>query len=100
IEVCVAEWTTGTRIEMHFYKECYAAVFESYHKMLIKFDKGTKHADILPKICKRLLRHACHHANVPEDPIRVGGTSDNFLTDDFAAAAAEWDGHVESDDEY
>ncbi|KAG1883657.1 hypothetical protein F4604DRAFT_1920163 [Suillus subluteus] len=99
IEACVVEWTTSTRIETCFYKEHYAAVFESYHKMLVDFDKGMKHADILPKICERLLRHARRHANVPEDPVRVGGTSNNFSTDEFAAAAAEWDGCVELDDE-
>ncbi|KAG2158514.1 uncharacterized protein EDB93DRAFT_1246354 [Suillus bovinus] len=100
IEACVAEWTTGMRIKMCFYKECPAAVFKIYHKMLIDFDEGMKHTDILPKICKRLLRHACLHANVLEDPIGVGGTSDNFSTEEFAAAVAEWDRCVELDDEY
>ncbi|KAG1788338.1 uncharacterized protein HD556DRAFT_1312101 [Suillus plorans] len=100
IEACVVEWTTGTKIESRFYKERYAAIFETYYKMLVDFDEGTRHADILPKICKRLLKHARRHANVPEDAVRVGGTSENFSTDEFAAAAAEWDGRVESDDEY
>ncbi|KAG1871412.1 hypothetical protein F4604DRAFT_1681534 [Suillus subluteus] len=109
IEACVTEWMAGMRIETCFYKEHYAAVFKSYHKMLIDFDEGMKHTDILPKICKRLLRHAqymgqqalyLHHVNVPEDLIGVGGTLDNFLTDKFAVAVAEWDGRVESDDEY
>ncbi|KAG1787090.1 uncharacterized protein HD556DRAFT_1449145 [Suillus plorans] len=58
IEACVVEWTTGTKIESRFYKERYAAIFETYYKMLVDFDEGTRHADILPKICKRLLKHA------------------------------------------
>ncbi|KAG1792724.1 uncharacterized protein HD556DRAFT_1309023 [Suillus plorans] len=84
IEACVVEWTTSTKIESRFYKECYAAIFETYYKMLVDFDEDGHR----------------RHANVPEDAVRVGGTSENFSTDEFAAAAAEWDGRVESDDEY
>lgn len=54
----MVEWTTSTKIESRFYKERYAAIFETYYKMLVDFDEGTRHADILPKICKRLLKHA------------------------------------------
>ncbi|KAG0699956.1 hypothetical protein DFH29DRAFT_876911 [Suillus ampliporus] len=97
---CIAEWTSGTKSEMRFYKERYATIFDIYFNMLVKFHEGMKHVGVLPKICKRVLRHARRHASVPEDPFSMGGSTENFSTDEFTAAAAEWDGRVESDEEY
>lgn len=96
IEACVMEWTTGTRIESKFYKEQYAAVFNSYLELLSRFHEGTKHADIIPRICKKFLKVARRHGNVPNEPVTSTFTQ-HFTVDDFAAAAAEWDTRSESD---
>ncbi|KAG1823924.1 uncharacterized protein BJ212DRAFT_1476776 [Suillus subaureus] len=96
IEACIVEWTSGTKSKTRFYKECYATIFNIYFNMLVKFHEGTKHVSVLLKICKRVLRHTC----VLEDPFSMGGSTENFSTDKFTVAAAEWDGRVESDKEY
>lgn len=58
MEACVMEWTTGTRVVMKFNKEQYAAVFQAHYRLFTGFHEGTKQAGIVPKICKKLLRHA------------------------------------------
>ncbi|KAG0695673.1 hypothetical protein DFH29DRAFT_879887 [Suillus ampliporus] len=96
IEACVMEWTTGMRIETKFYKEQYAMVFDSYLQLLGRFHEGTKHADIVPRICKKFLKVARRHANVPNEPV-ANTFMQHFTVDEFAAAAAEWDTRNGSD---
>ncbi|KAG2739492.1 hypothetical protein P692DRAFT_20755550, partial [Suillus brevipes Sb2] len=79
-----------------FYKEQYAAVFNSYLELLSRFHEGMKHADIIPRICKKFLKVARRHGNVPNEPVTSTFTQ-HFTVDDFAAAAAEWDTRSESD---
>ncbi|KAG1843616.1 hypothetical protein DFJ58DRAFT_731559 [Suillus subalutaceus] len=62
----------------------------SYYDLLVRFYKGTKQAEIVSKICKKLLKSVCHHASIPNDPIATGFT-EQFTMDKFAAAAAEWE---------
>ncbi|KAG1872228.1 hypothetical protein F4604DRAFT_1925840 [Suillus subluteus] len=98
VEVCVMEWSTGTRVIKKFNKEQYASMFGAHYELLVCFHEGTKQANIMPKICKRLLKHACRHASVPEDPI-VPRSIQQFTMDEFAAAAAEWECREESESE-
>ncbi|KAG0692557.1 hypothetical protein DFH29DRAFT_1008445 [Suillus ampliporus] len=87
---CVMEWTSGTRLFMKFNKEQYAAVFQAHYDLLVRFHEGTKHAGIVTRICKRLLKHARRHASIPNDPIALGSI-EHFTMDEFTAAAAEWE---------
>ncbi|KAG1843936.1 hypothetical protein DFJ58DRAFT_803763 [Suillus subalutaceus] len=98
VKACVMEWTTGTRTETKFYKEQYATVFNTYLTLLINFHEGTKHAGIIPRICKKLLKVARHHGNVANEPIPSAATQ-HFTVDEFAAAAAEWDNRSGADSE-
>ncbi|KAG2063110.1 hypothetical protein BDR04DRAFT_1123488, partial [Suillus decipiens] len=98
VEACVIEWNNGIRTEKKFYKEQYATVIDSYLTLLVNFHEGTKHAGIIPKICKKLLRVARRHGNVPNEPIPRASTQ-QFTVDEFAAAAAEWDNRSGADSE-
>ncbi|KAG0707052.1 hypothetical protein DFH29DRAFT_995368 [Suillus ampliporus] len=89
-EACVMEWTSGMRLFMKFNKEQYAAVFQAHYNLLVRFHEGTKHVGIVARICKRLLKHARRHAIIPDDPI-ASGSIEHFTTDEFTAAAAEWE---------
>ncbi|KAG2139864.1 uncharacterized protein EDB93DRAFT_1252986 [Suillus bovinus] len=98
VEVCLMEWITGTRVIKKFNKEQYVSMFGAHYELLVHFHEGTKQANIVPKICKRLLKHACRHASVPDDPIAAGSIQ-QFTMDESAAAAAEWECREESDSE-
>lgn len=43
---------------MKFNKEQFAAVFKAHYDLLVRFHEGTKHAGIVMRICKKLLKYA------------------------------------------
>ncbi|KAG1783664.1 hypothetical protein EV702DRAFT_1190686 [Suillus placidus] len=98
VEACIMEWTTGTRTETKFYKEQYVTVFNTYLTLLVNFHEDMKHAGIIPRICKKLLKVARHHGNVPNEPISSASTQ-YFTVNKFMAAAAEWDNCSKADSE-
>ncbi|KAG2045776.1 hypothetical protein BDR06DRAFT_1015307 [Suillus hirtellus] len=78
VEACVMEWSTGTRTETKFYKEQYAAVFNTYLTLLVNF----------------------HEDGTEMSPTNLSQVAPlNTSVDEFAAAAAEWDDRSGADSE-
>ncbi|KAG2050119.1 hypothetical protein BDR06DRAFT_974772 [Suillus hirtellus] len=47
---------------------------KSYYDLLVPFYKGTKQAEIVLKICKKLLKSVCHYASIPNNSVATGFT--------------------------
>ncbi|KIJ59639.1 hypothetical protein HYDPIDRAFT_32975 [Hydnomerulius pinastri MD-312] len=98
IEACVSEWVTGIRTESRFHEEQHMSIFADHYRLIANFHEGTKDANIMPRICKRLLKHTRRHGNVSEEVV-TAPIHEEFSESDFAAATAEWEGREDSDDD-
>ncbi|KAH7905505.1 hypothetical protein BJ138DRAFT_1105935 [Hygrophoropsis aurantiaca] len=88
IQAAIEEYSTGEQKDALFAAEKYSHIFATQFGSLEVFHQGTAHADLLPKICRQMLKAARCFANVPEES--AAPTIAKFSTADFASAVQDW----------
>lgn len=58
VECCLDELQTGEHVDVPFSANVYQPRFVAILQMLLDFDKKTKDANIVPRLCKHLLKNA------------------------------------------
>ncbi|CAA7270374.1 unnamed protein product [Cyclocybe aegerita] len=90
------EWVTGEQSDVPFTMAAYKSKYQAHLQQLTDFARKMKEAEIIPQLCRHMLKAARKHACI-EDATGVGST--NELADaDIEAAKREWEDLVLSDD--
>ncbi|KAH9973908.1 hypothetical protein BGW80DRAFT_1171230 [Lactifluus volemus] len=95
IKNCLDEYQSGAFSEIPFTRVMYKAKYDARLSYLEDFSKKTKHAAIIPRLCRRLYKLARKHAKVDAELV-----VQNILIEDaeVEAATKEWEDIVFSDE--
>ncbi|KAJ7592321.1 hypothetical protein C8J56DRAFT_781103 [Mycena floridula] len=97
IECCLDEWQSGEHVNVHFTANIYQEKYEAHLKTLKAFHARTKDANIIPKMCTRLLKNARKHAKIVDAVAARVMQLDDL---DMEAAVKDWaDVNSDEDDE-
>ncbi|KAJ7588278.1 hypothetical protein C8J56DRAFT_941262 [Mycena floridula] len=95
IECCLDEWQSGEHVNVQFTANVYQEKYEAHLKTLKAFHARTKDANIIPKMCVRLLKNARKHAKIVDTVAAHVMQLDDL---DLEAAMKDW-ANVNSDDD-